>query len=42
MIGYFEELSVALARGEADPYVLTDIADRHGMEVIGPVPEGYL
>jgi hypothetical protein len=21
---------------------LTDIADRYGMEVIGPVPEGYL
>jgi mannose-6-phosphate isomerase-like protein (cupin superfamily) len=42
MIGYFDELSAALARGEADPDVLTDIADRHGMEVIGPVPEGYL
>lgn len=42
MIGYFEELSVALARGEADPDTLTDIADRHGMQVIGPVPEGYL
>jgi mannose-6-phosphate isomerase-like protein (cupin superfamily) len=42
MIGYFDELSAALAQGNADPDVLTDIADRHGMEVIGPVPEGYL
>jgi quercetin dioxygenase-like cupin family protein len=42
MIGYFDELSAALARGEADPDVLTQIADRHGRNVIGPVPEGYL
>jgi quercetin dioxygenase-like cupin family protein len=42
MIGYFEELSAALAKGEADPDALTQIADRHGMDVIGPVPRGYL
>jgi hypothetical protein len=42
MVGYFDELSGALARGEADPDVLADIAARHGMEVTGPVPEGYL
>ena len=42
MIGYFDELSAALAQGDADPDVLTDIADRYGMEVIGPVPEGYV
>jgi quercetin dioxygenase-like cupin family protein len=42
MIGYFDELSAALAAGNADPDFLTDIADRYGMEVIGPVPEGYL
>lgn len=42
MIGYFDELSAALARGEADPDVLAEIAARSGMEVIGPVPEGYL
>jgi hypothetical protein len=42
MIGYFDELSAALARGEADPDALTQIADRYGMDVIGPVPEGYL
>ncbi len=42
MIGYFDELSAALAKGEADSDALTQIADRHGMDVIGPVPEGYL
>jgi quercetin dioxygenase-like cupin family protein len=42
MVGYFDELSEALANGEADPEVLAQIADRYGMDVIGPVPEGYL
>ena len=42
MIGYFDELSAALTRGDANPDVLADLADRYGMEVIGPVPEGYL
>jgi quercetin dioxygenase-like cupin family protein len=42
MIGYFDDLSAALAKGEADPDVLTQIADLYGMDVIGPVPEGYL
>jgi mannose-6-phosphate isomerase-like protein (cupin superfamily) len=42
MVGYFDELSAALAAGEADPDALTQIADRHGMEIIGTVPEGYL
>jgi quercetin dioxygenase-like cupin family protein len=42
MIGYFDELSVALAEGTADADALTEIADRNGMDVIGPVPEGYL
>ena len=41
MIGYFDELSAALARGDADAD-LSEIAERHGMEIIGPVPEGYL
>jgi hypothetical protein len=41
MVGYFEELSAATARGEVDPEVLSEIAERYGMEVIGPVPEGY-
>jgi quercetin dioxygenase-like cupin family protein len=41
MIGYFDELSVAIASEEADADVLDAIARRHGMEVVGPVPEGY-
>src|SRR5438132_13487011 len=41
MVGYFDELSAATARGEGDPETLTDIAERDGMEVIGPVPAGY-
>jgi quercetin dioxygenase-like cupin family protein len=42
MVGYFDELSAALAKGEADPDRLSQIADRYGMDVTGPVPEGYL
>jgi mannose-6-phosphate isomerase-like protein (cupin superfamily) len=41
MVGYFDELAAAIAEGidEAD---LDAIADRYNMEVVGPVPEGYL
>ncbi len=42
MLGYFDELSVAVMQGDADPDRLADIAIRYSMEVIGPVPEGYL
>jgi mannose-6-phosphate isomerase-like protein (cupin superfamily) len=42
MVGYFDELSDAIATGEADPEVLDRIAERYAVEVIGPVPEGYL
>ncbi len=42
MVGYFDELSAAIARGEMDADSLAAIAKRDGMEVIGPVPEGYL
>lgn len=42
MVGYFDDLSAAIGRGEADPEVLTDIAVKYSVEVIGPVPEGYL
>ena len=42
MVGYFDELGATLAKGEADPGMLAQIADRYGMDVIGPVPEGYL
>ncbi len=42
MVGYFDDLSDAMKKGEADPERLSDIATRHSLEVIGPVPEGYL
>ena len=42
MLGYFHELSAAIKRGHADSDALDDIARRHAVEVVGPVPEGYL
>ena len=42
MVGYFDQLSAAINDGDADSERLDEIARRHGMEVIGPVPEGYL
>jgi hypothetical protein len=42
MVGYFDDLSDAIRNGSADDEVLSQIADRYSMEVIGPVPEGYL
>ena len=42
MVGYFAELSDVIAADEADPTRLDQIARRYGMEVVGPVPEGYL
>jgi hypothetical protein len=42
MVGYFDDLSAAIRRGEADPDALADIAVKYSVEVIGPVPEGYL
>jgi mannose-6-phosphate isomerase-like protein (cupin superfamily) len=42
MVGYFDELSAAIAADEADPARLDAIGRRNGVEVVGPVPEGYL
>jgi mannose-6-phosphate isomerase-like protein (cupin superfamily) len=42
MVGYFDELAAAIARDEMDDETLGGIARRYGMEVIGPVPEGYV
>jgi mannose-6-phosphate isomerase-like protein (cupin superfamily) len=42
MLGYFEELSEAISKGVADPDVLGEIATRNAVEVVGPVPEGYV
>jgi mannose-6-phosphate isomerase-like protein (cupin superfamily) len=41
MVGYFDELA-ELAKGDVAPEVLAQIAERHSMDVIGPVPEGYI
>ena len=42
MLGYFDDLSEAIRNGAADDELLGEIAGRYSMEVIGPVPEGYL
>jgi mannose-6-phosphate isomerase-like protein (cupin superfamily) len=42
MVDYFDKLSRAIADGNATPIVLDRIAAENGMEVVGPVPEGYL
>lgn len=42
MVGFFEELAVAESAGTADAELLVEIAERHHMEVLGPVPETYL
>lgn len=42
MIGYFDELSAAITSDEADPARLDAIAQRYAVEIVGPVPEGYL
>ena len=42
MVGYFDELSTSITAGESDAARLDEIALRYGMEVVGPVPEGYL
>jgi hypothetical protein len=41
MVGYFEDLSDAINRGDVEPDALSEIALKYGMEVRGPVPEGY-
>jgi len=42
MVGYFDDVSAAVRSGHVDPEALSEIALRHGMEVRGPVPEGYV
>jgi mannose-6-phosphate isomerase-like protein (cupin superfamily) len=41
MVGYFEELATAIASG-VDESGLDAMAERYQMEIVGPVPEGYL
>ena len=42
MVGYFDDLSASIAAGETDAAGLDKMALRYGMDIIGPVPEGYL
>lgn len=42
MVGFFEDLSTAEAAGTATPEILDEIAARHHMGVVGPVPDSYL
>src|SRR4029453_7090618 len=42
LLGYFEDLSTALRGGRADPGGVSAIAAEYSMEVLGPVPAGYL
>ena len=42
MVGYFDELADAIASGVVDDDHLAGIAERYGMEVLGPAPEGYV
>jgi mannose-6-phosphate isomerase-like protein (cupin superfamily) len=42
MIGYFDDLADAIRREDVDDSVLGDIARRHAMEVVGPIPEAYV
>jgi hypothetical protein len=41
MVGYFDELSAAVASGQVEAGALSAIALKYGMEVRGPVPDGY-
>lgn len=42
MIGYFDELAAAVRDDNLDDAYLGAIAERYGMEVLGPVPETYV
>lgn len=42
MVGYFDAVAAAVKAGDVDPDKLSEIALRYSMEVVGPVPEGYL
>ena len=41
MVGYFDELGAGIAGGMTDAE-LDAIAGRYAMDIVGPVPEGYL
>lgn len=42
MVGFFEELAASEADGTATPDLLSEIAERNQMDIVGPVPDSYL
>jgi mannose-6-phosphate isomerase-like protein (cupin superfamily) len=42
MVGFFEQLAEAERDGTPTPEMLDAIAERHQMEMVGPVPDSYL
>ena len=42
MVGYFDDVAAATRAGDVEPDRLSEIALRYAMEVIGPVPDGYV
>ena len=42
MVGYFDEVAAATKAGNVDADRLSELALRYSMDVIGPVPEGYV
>ncbi len=42
MIGYFDDLAVALGREGVEDDELAAIASEHGMEIVGPPSERYV
>jgi Cupin domain len=42
MVGYFDEVGEATMAGPVGDEALSQIALRHSMEVLGPVPENYV
>jgi len=42
MVGFFEELAEAEAKGTPTPELLAEISERNHMGIVGPVPDSYL
>ena len=42
MIGYFDDVAATVKAGNVDDDALSEIAQRYGMEIIGPGPDGYV
>jgi len=42
MVGYFDDLSAAIAARDVEDSTLDGIATKHAMEIVGAVPDTYL